>query len=228
MQPTQHLPHAATSGLRWGALIGLLAALLLLSGCASVFRLSHTVHTHTTWATDALPAAGDSVAFDWLPSQQAKPQAALRQTLEAATLAVLTHHGLQEASVAQDARWQLQLNWRQQRSWRDLWPDPFFPGPFWGLPGRDYVVTGSGQVVWLPAMHRAPTAHYERELQVLLRDARTGQVVFESTATQEGPWHDHPALIEALVEAAFDGFPQPSAGQRQVVIEKPRRPAVTE
>lgn len=228
MQPSQRLPHAATSGLRWGTLIGLLAALMLLSGCASVFRLSHTVHTHTAWATDALPAAGDSFAFDRLPSQQAEPQATIRQQLEEAALTVLSQHGLQPAAEHSAARWTLQLTWRQQRTWRDLWHDPFFPGPFWGMPGRDYVVTGTGQVIWLPTMHRAPTAHYERELKVLLRDARTGQVVFESTATQESPWHDNPALLTALMEAAFDGFPQPSARQRQVVIEKPRRPAVTE
>lgn len=226
---TTHRPSIVlTNRVRLCLTVGLLVALLWLSGCATAYRLSHTVDTHTAWATDALPAAGDTFAFDRLPSQQAEPQAAFRQQLENAALAVLSHHGLQLAAEPHSARWTLQLTWRQQRTWRDLWHDPFFPGPFWGMLGRDYVVTGTGQVIWLPAMHHAPTAHYERELKVLLRDARTGQVVFESTATQESPWHDNPALVSALMEAAFDGFPQPSVGQRQVVIEKPRRPAVTE
>ncbi len=98
----------------------------------------------------------------------------------------------------------------------DRWPGP-------GLAGRDYVVTGNGRVVHMPLfMGMMSPPYYQREVSVLLRDARSGSVVYETRAAHDGPWHDAPALWAALVQAALDGFPQPPSGPRRVVIDVPR------
>lgn len=205
----------------------LLALCLLLTGCGHVMRLEHTVQTHTDWDNQHTPVPGDRFVFERSPAQQADTQAAIQAQLETQTTEWLQAWGSTVVREKDEAQWVIQLMWRHQRTWRDPWGDPFFPGPLWGLPGRDYVVTGSGQVVWLPALHRMPTLHHERELRIQIRDVRSYRIVFDSQATQEGPWNASPILTEALVEAALNGFPLASKGTRQVVIEKPRRPAAS-
>ncbi len=63
---------------------------------------------------------------------------------------------------------------------------------------------------------------YLRHVTIWVRDSTRGDVVFESSATHEGPWHDSPALWRALVDAALSGFPTPPSGPRRVVVDVPR------
>jgi hypothetical protein len=60
-----------------------------------------------------------------------------------------------------------------------------------------------------------PTLH-RREASLVLRDAATQQVVYETSALHEDVWTDDPALFGVLFDAALSGFPQPPAGPRQV------------
>ena len=60
-----------------------------------------------------------------------------------------------------------------------------------------------------------PTLH-RREVSVELRDARTQQVVYETSALFEDVWTDDPAVFGVLFDAALSGFPQPPQGPRQV------------
>lgn len=221
--------HATTSalsrggrGLRWVALGLGLGAALWLSGCASVIRLENDVQSYARWPDRAIPKAGDTFRLERLPSQS---QAGSEQArLEAQVSARLTAAGLQvvPAHATAFVRWLAEVSARSLRLPHAPWEDPRdrWPGP--GLAGRDYVVTGNGRLVPMPIFMNITPPYYQREVSVLLRDARTGTVAYETRAAHDGPWHDSPALWDALVQAALDGFPQPPNGPRRVVIEVPR------
>lgn len=195
---------------------------LLLGGCASVLRLENDVSSFTAWPNAATPAQGDLFAFERLPSQKDAQAMQSQQTLENLARPALEKAGLKPANDAAKARWTVQVNARGVKLPRAPWEDPFDRWPGWGMPGRDYVVTGKGQVVYMPGLLHIPTPYYQREVSVLIRDAKTGQVVYESKAAHDGPWHDSPALWNALFDAALQGFPRPPAGPRRVVIDLPR------
>ncbi len=204
------------------ALAGLgLALASLLGGCASVIRLDHDVRSYAQWPAAERPAAGDRFRFERLPSQQTHAQAQGR--LESLVAERLGAWGLvPEPQGTESAKWSVEVSARAQRLPHAPWESPFDPWPGPGLAGRDYVVTGSGQVVWMPLFVRMPTPYHQRELSIVLRDRRTGAVVYESRAAHDGPWPDRPAFWAALVEAALDGFPEPPSGGRRVVTEVPR------
>jgi len=197
-----------------------LATALWLGGCASVIRLENDVQSYPHWTATERPVAGDSFRFERLPSQrhdrpeQAQLEARVAERLQAAGLAPVPANGA--------PRWMVEVSARSLRLPHAPWDDPYdrWPGP--GLAGRDYVVTGSGRLVWMPAFPRLAPPYYQRELSVVVRDSRNGRAVFESRAAHDGPWADGPALWDALVQAALDGFPQPPSGPRRVVVEVPR------
>ena len=60
---------------------------------------------------------------------------------------------------------------------------------------------------------------YQREVSVLVRDLASNRVVFESRATNEGPWLDNRSVLPAMFEAAMQGFPNPPQGPRRVDIQ---------
>jgi Domain of unknown function (DUF4136) len=84
----------------------------------------------------------------------------------------------------------------------------FYGGHYSGFPGAF-----PGSFVYLPP------PYYVREVSLVLREASSGAVVFESRAKHEGPWHDSLAILPAMFDAALQGFPQPPAGLRRVVVE---------
>jgi hypothetical protein len=90
------------------------------------------------------------------------------------------------------------------------------------MPGRDYVVTGTGQVIWMPMFPRFETPYYQRQVQVVVRHAASGRVVYETRAAHDGRWNSTPGLWTAMLDAALQGFPVPPEGLRQVNIEVPR------
>jgi hypothetical protein len=63
---------------------------------------------------------------------------------------------------------------------------------------------------------------YLREVSIVVRDAASNAVVFESRATHSGIWTDPRAVLPAMFEAALQGFPTPPAGARRINIEIPR------
>ena len=66
-----------------------------------------------------------------------------------------------------------------------------------------------------------PSTLYRHELQILMRDVRSGQLVYETQAVHDGPWAD-PQILPALFSAALKDFPNPGAPLRRVDIEIPR------
>jgi len=65
-------------------------------------------------------------------------------------------------------------------------------------------------------IHEPPI--YVREVSILIRDLQTGQVVYQTKATHDGPWSDHANILRTMISAALQGFPSPSTVKRRVDI----------
>ncbi|MCX7814526.1 MAG: hypothetical protein N2256_03430 [Tepidimonas ignava] len=203
---------------------GLALALLALGGCASTERLEHTVNSQPAWRADARPAPGDRYVFERLPSQRSGDTAREQDQLEAIATEVLASHGLQRDEAASGAAasavpWGVQLVARSVKYPYAPWDAPD-PRPGWVPYGQ--VMVGRGVVSSIGLQWHLRPPYYVREVALTVRDRRSGEVVYETRATQDGPWADTPTLWRALLSAALDGFPQPPSGPRRVVIEQPR------
>ena len=64
---------------------------------------------------------------------------------------------------------------------------------------------------------------YVSEVSVLIRDLQSGQIVYDTRARHEGPWHDTENVLAALFTAALEGYPDPGQASRRVAV--PLRPA---
>lgn len=64
-------------------------------------------------------------------------------------------------------------------------------------------------------MDRPPTL-YERSVSILMRDAQTQHIVYETSATHEEVWSNDALIYGVLFDAALSGFPQPPSTARQV------------
>ena len=97
------------------------------------------------------------------------------------------------------------------------YPD-YWDGPGWGWGG---LGVGRGFYGGL-SMRFPPPTLYRREVGLILREAATGNVVYETRAVHEGVWTDNPAVFAAMFDAALNGFPTPPTGPRRIVLEIPR------
>lgn len=70
----------------------------------------------------------------------------------------------------------------------------------------------------------APAPLHRRVVSIVMRDARTQEVVYETSAVHEDVWVSDPAVYGVLFDAALTGFPQPPQGPRQVRIPLPTQP----
>ena len=90
---------------------------------------------------------------------------------------------------------------------------PYGPGP-WGMGGwygRGWGVHG----MW---RFGEPTPLHRRAVSIVMRDASTQAVVYETSAVHEDVWVSDPAVYGVLFDAALNGFPKPPEGPRQVRI----------
>ncbi len=208
---------------KYAAFLVALCAAVLLAGCSGMRIVDSQVAAFSK--LDAAPAAGSSWRFEQLPSQQNLEEvaAARRNKLEvmaALELAKLSFQAKPLPSTSQAAAYTVQLTARIQRLDRGPF-DPIDPW-VWGMPGRDYVVTGSGRVIYTPVFPRLDSPWYIREVSLLIRDAKDNRVVYETQARHEGRWADDEAVLPAMMGAALQGFPKPPEGKRMVNIEIPR------
>ncbi|MEW6694420.1 hypothetical protein Tther_00177 [Tepidimonas thermarum] len=209
---------------RWLRSVATCLGALLLAGCASTLRLEHTVRSAAAWPQPSVALAGQRYVFERLPSQRTAEAAREQEALEAIAAEVLAGHGLQRADAAAGAAtsavpWGVQLVARSVRYPYAPWDAPE-PRPGWMPYGQ--VVVGRGVVSSIGLQWSLRPPYYVRDVALTVRDRRTGEVVYEASATQDGPWSDSPALWRALLQAALDGFPTPPPGPRRVVIEQPR------
>jgi hypothetical protein len=191
----------------------------LLSGCASMRLIDSDVIS-----VAAVPAGmnlqGATYRFERLPSQASNPEAGLaEQQAQAAMTAV----GL----VRDDAGAQLSVlvGFGGNRYLADPWGRPLAPG--WAPYGSIAVGSGFGggfssHIGVGMGMRFPPPTHYRREVSLILRDLKSGQVVYETRASHSGPWSDSVPIFATLFQAALANFPNPPAGLRRVNIELPR------
>ncbi len=202
--------NAATAGLpRLFRCLWLLLAAAVLAGCASTRTVDSTVSTYST--LPGLPSP-PTYRLERLPSQQA--QAAQFAPIEALAQQSLARVGLQRDDA--DARLVLQIGASASTTWPASWPyyGPAYPGWGWGVGwgGRGGWGWGMG-TGWM--MDRPPTL-YRREASLVLRDAATQKIVYETSAVYEDVWVNDPAIFGILFDAALTGFPAPPSGPRQV------------
>lgn len=186
----------------------LLLAAAVLAGCASTRTVDSSVSTFST--LPGLPSP-PTYRLERLPSQQA--QAVQFAPIEALAQQSLARVGLQRDDT--NARLVLQIGANAATTWPASWPyyGPAYPGFGWGLGwGRGGWGWGMG-TGWM--MDRPPTL-YRREVSLVMRDAATQKILYETSATYEDVWVDDPAIFGILFDAALTGFPNPPAGPRQV------------
>jgi hypothetical protein len=61
-----------------------------------------------------------------------------------------------------------------------------------------------------------PPSGYAQEVSVIIRDLNTSSVVYQTKATHEGPWQDHANILQTMMFAALQGFPNPQVLNRRV------------
>jgi hypothetical protein len=204
-------------------------AVVSLSGCASVFRVDNQVQSFARWSEPAAPAhqsvpvpqPPQTYRFERLPSQVQTPRANDQDQLEALAQDVLAQRGWSLAAAGVQAPWVVAVTAAGLRLPRAPWESPW--DPRWsGFGPSLYGVHAVGQVAWSPVFLHMESPYVQREVSLVVRQASSGRVVYETRAAHDGRWNSTPALWRAMLEAAMQGFPQPLVGPRQVDIEIPR------
>lgn len=194
-------------------------AALALTACAAT-HLQTSVQAYSTLGALPAEAAQRSYRFERLPSQQA--DAANQDELEQQARVALQKAGLQLAgSPGADGpsaapRYAVQVLLRQT----ELPLDPYGlygPDPYWGW-GWGPGFYGA----WAGPYWSSGRTQTRSELELLLRDLASGQIVFEGRALHSELPMARGILVPALLEAALRDFPHPPAGARQVTIDLPR------
>jgi len=188
---------------------------LVLGGCASFNNLSNEVSTYGDWPAARKPS---TYAFERLPSQQGQPQR--QQMLEDAARGAVEAAGFVPAADVASADYVLQLGARV--SINDPW---YYDDPFWWRGGmrwhRGYYGRfgprhfGPG---WGAGWGPYYDPNFEREVAVLIRDRKTGQILYEARANNVGPSSGIDYLLPAMFEAALKDFPKSGPNPRTVTV----------
>lgn len=189
------------------------AVLALLSGCASTYLLDNQVQSFSQ--LQGLPAQ-PSYRFERSLSQQVDPA---QQALEALADPALHKAGLRRDDA--QPRYSVQVAARTERRLSPYY-DPWDGWPGWG--GGWGVGFGSRHwgLGFGGPWPRGDSYWFHREVSVVVRELATNRVVYETHATNDGPWLDNRAVLPAMFEAAMQGFPNPPAGPRRVDIQMGR------
>jgi hypothetical protein len=204
---------------RWFSMALAALTLSFLTGCASM-RLIDSDVISVAAVPPGLSLQGAKYRFERLPSQVHNPEAGLaEQQAQAAMTAV----GLVRDDAA--ATLSVMVGFSGTQYLADPWGRPLGTGwtPYgsialgsgWGRGFGSHMGLGVG-------MRFPPPTHYSREVSVVMRDLKSGQVVYETRASHSGPWSDSVPIFATLFQAALANFPNPPAGPRRVNIEVPR------
>ena len=190
-------------------------AVALLAGCSGLRLVDSEVLSYAQWRTK--PAEpGNTYRFERLPSQQSQAgrQEQSQDQLEAMAQAALTKLGLVHLPEAPLFIVQLSATTVLQPGYTSSWP---------GVPIVSIGAGNAGSQIGMafPMMRQEPPL-YMREVQLILRDSRSHEVVYETRARHSGPWSDARALMPAMLDAALSSFPNPPQGLRRVNVQIPR------
>jgi len=189
---------------RLGVALFLATLTLWLSGCATARMIDSDVVSFTTAPGAVQPA---TYRFERLPSQTRDAQ---QNQLEAMAAVALAKVGLTPQAAAPRYAVQVSMLISAIR--------PIYPQPSSGLFWRRYDERRMGGPGF--GLHLEPP-WYRHAVRLLMRDVATALVVYETTATFDGPWADSVHLLPVVLDAALQGYPNPPAGPRKVVIELP-------
>lgn len=212
--------HTATWQLRrWFAVVVAALALTLLTGCASM-RLIDSDVVSVAAVPPGMSLQGATYRFERLPSQVHNPEAGLAEQQAQAAMAAV---GLVRDDA--DASLSVMVGFSGTQYAADPWGRPLAPG--WTPYGSISIGTGFGVSLGTHiglgmGMRFPPPTHYRREVSLIMRDLKTGQVVYETRASHAGPWSDNMPIFATLFQAAMANFPNPPSAQRRVNIEVPR------
>jgi hypothetical protein len=202
------------------------AASLLLSGCATTLRSDVTVFHQ--WPADLQEK---TYVFETPPPAE--------DTLEHRSYLGLVSNelsklGFQQAANPGDARLKVGMRFSTvDRPTRVLQAtDPFMMSPYyhpWGYSRYGYWPYRSRYYgyyhpyydpwFWGPMEYREVIQHnYERQLNVTINNL-TGKKLFEVTVQNTSRKQSTPAVMPALVQSAFTGFPGESGKARRVDLE---------
>lgn len=193
---------------RWLPTFTVALAALLLAGCAGLRAVDSTVQSYSQLG--ALPAP-PTYRLERLPSQQAQAagfapiEAQAEQSLQKVGLTRDDQGGRLVVQIGAQARTTLPENW------------PYYGG--YGRWGMGFGRRGMG-MGWM--MDGPPTLYY-RAVSLVMRDAQTQQIVYETSASHEEVWSNDALIFGVLFDAALTGFPQPPSGARQIRTEIPMR-----
>jgi len=196
---------------------------VVLGGCAALNTLHNEVSTFGPWPAERKPA---TFAFERLPSQQAHPEH--EQQLEDAARGAIEAAGFRAAADLNSAEYLVQVGARVTSNdpwiyndalfWRSGWRYGYGRGfgrwghgpywsPYWGMGGFGYAGPSS----------------FEREVALVIRDRRTGQLLYEARATNAGPSASIDYLLPAMFEAAMKDFPAAGPNPRNVTTQISKR-----
>jgi hypothetical protein len=199
------------------------ALTLLLGGCATTIRSDVT--TFHQWPSAPLDK---TYVFEAPPAQDDTLELRSYQNLVRGELAKL---GFQDAG----ANGKPTLTVSMRFSTADvperviMMNDPFYlssarfgfyrPGynRFWGgyySPFYDPFWYGG------PSYHETVRHNYQRELQVAIKSAADGKRLFDVTVHNSSRQLSTPAVMPALVQSAFEGFPGPNGAARRIDLKQ--------
>ena len=188
-----------------------LVALLAAGGCAT--QVNSDVSTFGSWPADRQP---DTYVFERLPSQQDQPD---QQRMEDAARAALETAGFKPAPDAQTADVAVLVGTRLIATDFSAFDDPiWWNGGLYhsrfGHPG--FLGFGSSFGRGFGFGPDDTSRRYVREVSVLIRDRKSGQLVYETHASSDGVLPLTPALMTAMFQAALTPFPGTDAKARSV------------
>lgn len=195
----------------------LLAGAALLAGCSSMRTVESQVQSYST--LQALPTPA-TYRLERLPSQQ--QQADAFAPIERQAEQSLAGVGLTRDDAAGTLVVQIGA---QARYIPDSWlyyNSPYGrPGWGWGMGyGRGWGWGGGFMM-----RDTGPSLYY-RAVQLTMRDVKTQQVVYETSAVYEDVWSDDGVIYRMLFDSALNGFPKPPQGPRTVrAAPQPAQPA---
>ncbi len=204
---------------RWFSMALAALTLGLLTGCASM-RLIDSDVISVAAVPPGMSLHGAKYRFERLPSQVHNPEAGLaEQQAQAAMTAVGLVRDDAGASLS------VMVGFSGTQYLADPWGRPIGTG--WTPYGNIALGSGMGRnfgshIGLGVGMRFPPPTHYRREVSVVMRDLKSGQVVYETRANHTGPWSDSVPIFATLFQAALANFPNPPTGPRRVNIEVPR------
>lgn len=195
------------------------ALVSLLAGCASTIRSDVTtfhqwpaVMQDKTYVFEAPPAQDDTLEFRSY------------QNLVRGELARL---GFQDGAAAGQANLKVAMRFSTTAvPVRVIEPvySPFFSSPRHGFMGpyrRGWYHPSYRDPFWyMPEYQVTLEQAYRRELQVAIKSAADGKRLFDVTVHNLSDEVSTPAIMPALVRAAFEGFPGPSGVARRVELKR--------